>query len=121
MAFEEFKNKGFGRGLHNGVIVYATGGLGLASSVARKYFEDVSRVTLHYDAATRQIGIKPSDRQVFHSLSITRCTKKAPPTQVSGRAFTSHYNLRGEQNIACSAEWSNEHGMLIVQLPMEES
>jgi hypothetical protein len=97
------------------VSILKQGNFGLNAAVAKLFKErQVEYVVLMFDAETNRIAFKPAKKEEQGAYQL-RGQKGA--LQISGLAFLKNYNIPHKEGTkSYPASWSDELGMLIVQL-----
>ena len=119
MAFQEYAYRRMGHTGGIGISIHSGGTIMLSRGAKDKYFDLAFGVGMYFDREARQIGIKPLNEPTHRCYKLCAYGAAKQPQLIAAVGFTKFYDLVPAKATRYDAEWSDEHGMLIVQLPVE--
>ena len=115
MGFEEFDRKGSKRGVPK-IRISSNGQLILNAACIREYIsKGFSQAILFTDKESNKIGIKPIEKELDNSFTISYGPGKKIGS-ISGNSVLKHMNINYKKAENYAPEWDNEKKMIIIDL-----
>jgi len=114
MGFELYTKKG-GRSSSPRVTIAKAGYIGINSACMNMYFKGKVFVQLYWDKERQIIGIKPIDKEIEGSFTLTNEGERRPGS-IAGRSFLKYYEIDFFKSKSFSPEWNEKENMLIIKL-----
>jgi hypothetical protein len=114
MAFELYTKKG-GRSSSPKVTIARAGYIGINSACMDKYFKGKKLVQLYFDKEKQIIALKPIDKEVEGSFTLTNDGENRPGS-IAGRSFLKYYEIDFSKSRSFYPDWSEKEGMLLVKI-----